>query len=105
MADPKVRMDSKAKAREGKSKKPFYGSSISRMTRKGQVTISAGLRAALGLRPGDEVLMSLNGSDKTISVRRIMSFGELLDSLPLAVVAQVVSPPRREAMAEEAAGR
>ena len=80
----------------------FFRTSISRMTQKGQVTISAGMRNALGLHPGDQVIMSLQ-PDNAIRIERIMSFKELIDSLPLAIVPPIDWKAAREEMAEEIA--
>jgi AbrB family looped-hinge helix DNA binding protein len=74
------------------------------MTKKGQITINAGLRQALGLGPGDRVIMSLQ-PDNSIRIQRIMSLGELIESLPLAVVPPIDWKAAREEMAEEIADK
>ena len=75
---------------------------ISRMTSKGQITITARLRHALGLKPGDEVLM-ISTPDKGIKLKRLPSWEEFMASLPLATVEPIDWKAAREEMTEEIA--
>jgi AbrB family looped-hinge helix DNA binding protein len=48
------------------------------ITRKGQITVPAEIRRALGLRQGDKVALSLSGSkDRQATLRPIRSVAEL----------------------------
>lgn len=60
---------------------PVFRGGYSYMTSKGQVTITANLREALGLKAGDRVLMMLQ-DDGTLKLQRIKGIIEVIDSLP-----------------------
>ena len=77
---------------------------LSQMRQKGQVTIPANVRRAIGLKPGDQVMIRLQ-EDGSLKLERIMSFRELLDSLPLATVPPIDWKALREEMAEEMAAK
>jgi bifunctional DNA-binding transcriptional regulator/antitoxin component of YhaV-PrlF toxin-antitoxin module len=71
------------------------------MTSKGQVTIAAQFREALDLKPGDDVLMTLEPGS-TVRLQRIPSFGEMLRSLPLRKLAKRGSASDLDNLANEA---
>jgi bifunctional DNA-binding transcriptional regulator/antitoxin component of YhaV-PrlF toxin-antitoxin module len=52
------------------------------MTSKGQVTVTANLREALALKPGDRVMMMLQ-DDGSVRLERLKTPAEFLESLPL----------------------
>ncbi len=75
-----------------------YG--VSPVTQKGQITISAGLRRALGIKPGDHVRLTRQ-DDGTIRVERMKTFDEIVAFAPR--VPAVDWKAAREEIAEEAA--
>ncbi len=60
---------------------PVFRGGISYMTSKGQVTVSANLREALGLKTGDRVKMMLQ-DDGSVKLERIKEIAEVLASFP-----------------------
>ena len=48
-------------------------SDVSTVTEKGQVTLPAGMRRALGLKPKDRVVFELDEKEKVLRVRRAES--------------------------------
>jgi bifunctional DNA-binding transcriptional regulator/antitoxin component of YhaV-PrlF toxin-antitoxin module len=65
----------------GRPPNPVVRCGVSTMTSKGQVTVTASLRKALGLKPRDRVLMTLQ-EDGTVKLQRIKSLQEVFDSAP-----------------------
>lgn len=90
------------KAEDVKARREVAG--FSKVSSKGQITISAGLRKAIGLRPGDDVVL-IRQHDGTLKVERLMSREELLALLPLARVPPIDWKAVREEIAEELAER
>ncbi len=75
---------------------------VSLMTAKGQVTISADLRKALGLHPGDRVRMTLSESG-SLRIERIRRWEEIAQDLPLATVPPIDWVALREEHGEDVA--
>jgi len=73
------------------------------MTQKGQITIPSSLRKALGLRPGDTVLIALE-LDGKLGVERLPSFDEMLASLPLVRIGDQTQAVDFDELALEALG-
>jgi len=63
------------------ARKSFTRSGISRITSKGQITIPTSLRLALGLQPGDQVLMRLQ-DDASFLLTRLAPIEEVIARLP-----------------------
>jgi len=80
VAKQKSRSSPAKAATRGRSTAIFRGG-ISQMTSKGQVTIAAGLRKALNLRPGDQVLMMLDDGG-TVRLKRLKPLNEVIAELP-----------------------
>ncbi len=84
---PKRRQATKANRGSGEGEKlsgaglSFHGGGVSNVSQKGQVTITANLRRALSLRPGDRVMMYLQ-DDGTIRLQRMLTFSEAVAQAP-----------------------
>ncbi len=89
------------KARRSRHRMPSR-MGVSQMTAKGQVTISADLRKALGLHPGDRVRMTLSESG-ALRVERIRSWDEIAQALPLATIPPIDWKALRKELDEEMA--
>lgn len=99
-----VKKDSGLRAKVDRQRRRARSSDldISRVTSKGQITITSRIRKGLGLKPGDEVLMTVM-PDKTVKLRRLPTWEEFMNSLPLAKVPPIDWKAARQEMAEEIA--
>ena len=92
-----------ADGNQPRKRRPGLKTAVTRMTTKGQITIGIGIRETLGLKPGDQVIMSVVNPD-TVTLRRMKSFQEVIDSLPLATLDTPLDwKTLREEIAEEMA--
>lgn len=81
---------------------------IMTLTRKGQVTIPRAVRRALGLQPGDHVLITLEGDRALLIPARRHSLTQLQGALPATVpfpghqqIREEVRRQRAEALLQE----
>ncbi len=75
---------------------------VSQMTTKGQVTIAAALREAMGLEPGDRVRMTLT-QHGTLKLEKARTWEEIARSLPLATIPPIDWKALRKELDEEMA--
>ncbi len=78
------------------------------LTQKGQVTIPRDVRRALGLKPGDRVLIALDGDRALLMPAHRRSLGQLRGALPATVpfpghpqIREEIRRQRGEALSQE----
>ncbi len=87
-----------------------YHTEVTKLTRKGQVSVPAAIRKALGLKQGDKVAFALTGTGKKqATLARVpsiaaLTFGTLASDVPMRSPKEE-SLAIQEAIAEEAAAK